>query len=331
MSETAAVAPAPVAAPSAEAPATATTSTPTEAQRPSFAEVKAKILGAEPVAPQGQAPADVTPDETTWLEQALPKPKPQSLAERLALKAQREEAAKQSQTYEAKLREMEAQTQTLVSQQQRADAEFQRLIDANDVEGALKIKGVSLPFQELQRRELIRRGALEGGGKDPRVDAMAKELESLKQERAQALQRQQQAQLRAQQQREQQEYERIVTEELSTLKVPRAQEFAKSAGVSQAVLQVMMQDRSLTTEQAAAIVYRDYQALYEQLNGVFGKQQAPAPQQQPPAQSLRERITAPRAAVPTGAAPATGVPPELKGREKFEWIKARIARGELGS
>lgn len=333
MSETAAVAPsaAPVAAPAAAPTAPASPAAPTESARPSFADVKARILGEAPASTPTEGATGETPPEDPWLKH-IPQAKPQSLADRLAQKAAREEAQRQAQTYESRLKELSEQNQGLLTAQQQADAKFQQLIDANDVEGALKIKGVSLPFQELQRRELIRRGAITGGdAKDPRVDAMAKELDALKQERAAAMQRQQQAQMRAQQQKELQEYEEIVSNELSSLSVPKAPEFAKAAGVPQAVLQVMMQDRSLTTEQAAAIVYRDYKALYDQLAPIYGAQAPAAPQQQAQQPDLRARLTAPRAAVPDGAAPAAGVPPELKGAEKYAWIKRQIERGELGN
>lgn len=252
-------------------------------------------------------------------EAKAPKPKPKSITDRLAARREAEARAKTAAEYEARVAELEAERQRLTADQSRADAEFRRLIAAGKLDDALKVKGVSLTFQQLQEAELRRLGALKGGGADPRVDELRAELAALKSEREKSIERYRQQQAEAERQRQFDEDRAAVVEELAGLGLPGADRFAKAPGVAETVLHMMAQDPQLTTEQAAASARQHFAALYTALHDVFGETAAPVTQRtQSPAAAAPGRTIAP------GAAPSSRVPDDLPAAEHYEEVKRQM-------
>lgn len=300
-----------------------------QAPAPSLAEIqaraKATALGEQPTAtPDGQTATPVDP----W-EPKLPQVKPQNMRERLAAAQAKREAAQQNSTLQAQFEQLQSRLTEVTGAEQRAMTEFQAHLDRGDVEGALKVKGLPVSFEDLQRAKLRSIGALSDAPKDPRVDAMEAKLrayEEAEQKRAEtARQRQEQAA----QQREWQEGVAQVKAEIEALELPGAKELTNLHGFNDSVLAIMMKNPEASVEQAAAVVRRDYHALFTNLSAVFGQpppaalapQQAAPQQRQTPAQAVASRT---RAAAP---APLSALPSNMSLKERQAAARARALRG----
>lgn len=299
------------------------------AQGPSLAEAqanaKAKALGAAPATPGvgDQAVAPVDP----W-EVKAPPVKISSARDRILAKQSAQQAAQQSQTLQAQFDQVQARLTEMTGAEQRAMAEFQANLDKGDVEGALKVKGLPVSFEDLQRAKLKAMGAISDTPKDPRVDAMEAELRALKEEKQKQQDAIRQRQEQAAQQREWQEGVAQVKAEIEALELPGAKHLTGLHGFNDSVLAIMMKNPEASIEQAAAVVRRDYQALYTNLREAFEQpsQQAAAPmapattQRQTPAQAVASR----RAAAP---APLGAIPSNISLKERAAAAKARAMRG----
>jgi hypothetical protein len=283
--ESAAVA-APVAVAEQQAPATP----------PTREEAKARALGFGPGAQQGEAQSTESAEPVDPWAPKIPQVKPQSARERILAKQAAQQAAAQANTLQSQFEQLKAQHEQVTTQQQSANQKFEELMRAGQVNEALKVRGLSVSFEDLQREVLKARGAISDAPKDPRVDAMAKELEELKAEK----QRQQEMiRQRQEQQAKAKEWQDGITAvktELAASQLPGAAALTEVAGFNDAVLSVMMRDPSIELESAAAIVRRDFEAFFKQMLPVFQAQQAAAQPKTNTKPSPAERVGARRTA-----------------------------------
>lgn len=297
------------------------------------ARAKAAALGSEAPAQQGAAvvPDAPTEDADPW-EPKLPQVKPQNMRERLAAAQAKREAAQQNSTLQSQLEQLQSRFSEATSAEQNAMAKFQEHLNRGEIDEAFKVKGLPVSFEDIQRAKLKAMGAISDAPRDPRVDAMEKELRAFKeaeQKRQEAYRQHQERQAAA---REEQEALQQVQVEIEALPLPGAKELTQVAGFKEAVLQLMMHNPNATIEQCAAVARRDYLAYFDQLNKAFGSggqrtmgaaptQQAPQ-QRQSPAQAIAARRTAAAAPAPLGA-----LSPNMSLKERQAAAKARALRG----
>ncbi len=282
------------------------------------AEASQRMAGGE-TSQSGQAAAAAA--ETSDWQKELPKPKVHSASERIAAKLAAQREAAQRAPLEQQLAAERARFSQFTESQQRADAEYSRLIEAGDVDGALKVKGLSHGLQDLQRTMLRAKGALPPP--DPRFDSLKAELDALKTEKQAREAAENEARSRSQSQQQWQQDVAAVSSEIAALPLPGAAMFAKAPNVAEAVTRTLVNDPTLTVRQAAAMVYADYQALDNSLSQIF---RGASPQAQ--VQSQPSILQRPTQAIPVngGAAPNLGIPDDLPEKERWELIKQQ-ARG----
>src|SRR6187549_885210 len=274
---------------------------------------KAHALGL--VAQGDTQPVEAAAPTDPW-EPKIPQVKPQSARERILAKQAAQQAAAQANTLQSQFEQLKGQYEQLTSGEQRANAQFSKLLEEGNVQEALKVKGLSVSFEELQRAELKRRGAISDVPRDPRVDALESKLkgyEEAEQKRQEMIRQRQEQQAKA---KEWQDGIAAVKTELAASQLPGAAALTEVAGFNDAVLQVMMRDPNIELENAAAIVRRDFEAFFKQMLPVFQAQQAAAQQparQAPGAKSPADRVGAVRRA-PTPQQAITGklTPNELR-------------------
>lgn len=292
------------------------------------ARAKAAALGTEATATQ--APAAAAPDAPAadvdpW-EPKLPQVKPQNMRERLAAAQAKREAAQQNSTLQAQFDQLQSRLTEVTTAEQRAMAEFQANLDKGDVEAALKVKGLPVSFEDLQRAKLKAMGAISDTPRDPRIDAMEKELKAFKEAEAKRQEMFRQRQEQAALQREQQEALQQVQVEIEALELPGAKELTQVAGFKEAVLQLMMHNPDATIEQCAAVARRDYLAYFDQLQKAFGGSKPAPVQQQAPARQTPAQAIAARRAAPAPA-PLGALSPNMSLKERQAAAKARALRG----
>jgi hypothetical protein len=292
------------------------------------ARAKAAALGNEaPAQSPAAAPDAPAVDADPW-EPKLPQVKPQNMRERLAAAQAKRQAEQQNSTLQSQYDQLQSRVSEMTSAEQTAVAKFQELIAKGEVDEAFKVRGLPVSYEDITRAKLKAMGAISDAPRDPRVDAMEKELKAFKDAEQKRQEAYRQHQERQAQQREQNEALQQVQVEIESLPLPGAKELTQVAGFNKAVLQLMMHNPDATIEQCAAVARRDYLAYFDQLNKAFGGQQArpqSAPQQQAPRQSPAQAIAARRAA--PAPAPLGGLSPNMSLKERQAAAKARALRG----
>lgn len=253
--------------------------------------------------------------------------KPQNIRERLAAKQAREQAAAQTQSLQEQYNQLQSKLQEVTGAEQRAMNEFQAHLDKGDVEAALKVKGLPVSFEDLQRAKLKAMGAISDVPRDPRVDAMEARLKAYEEREAKQQEAYRQRQAEMARQRERQEGIEAVKQELSSLSLPGAKELTTLQGFNEAVLELMMHNPNADLETAAAVARRDYFAWYQQLKSAFEPAGAQAAQPQRPTKQTPAQVVASRARPAASAAPAplTAMPTGLSLKEKQALAKKRAA------
>jgi hypothetical protein len=254
-------------------------------------------------------------------------PKPSNIRERLIAKGERQRAAEQTGSLQSQFEQVKAQLEQVTSGQQKANLEFEALMKSGKVDEALKVRGLSVSFEDLQREVLKARGAISDAPRDPRVDAMAAELKALKDEKQKQQETIRQRQEQAAQQREWQEGLAQVKTEIESLELPGAKELTQLAGFPDAVLSLMMHNPEATIEQCTAVARRDYQAHYDQLRKAFEPASVSAPAQQSaltPAQSVAQRAK-PRVAAPN---PLQNLPDNVSIKERRQRALDMAVKGQ---
>lgn len=291
----------------------------------SWESIKAQVMGEElPQGNPGQQQQGAN-DNDPW---ALPKqePKPKSYEERLAAR----KAKQVSQTYEQQLQAAQQQLQAAQQLQNQQRADYRRLRDSGDIDGALRALGAE-DFATVQRHYLQGRGAIPAESNDPHVQAMARQIQQMQardRQQREAYQRYESEQ-RQQQERQaiaQQEAEDVqaIASDLVSLEgeLPGSAQYAKLKGFPELVLKVLVANPQASLQDAAKLVRREYEAVFSELNQAFVPQQ---PQgrtgvtpvyQQPQRSPIQQRL--PSAA----AAPLAGFDDE---NDPGRWEKIRNA------
>lgn len=247
-----------------------------------------------------QTPEQAEADADPWAPKLAPV-KIASARDRILAKQSAQQAAQQSQTLQAQFDQLQARLTEVTGAEQNAMAKFQEHLDKGDVEAALKVKGLPVSFEDLQRAKLKAMGALSDAPRDPRVDAMAEELRALKEEKQKQQEAFRQRREQEAQQREWQEGVAQVKAEIEALELPGAKALVNLHGFSDSVLAIMTKNPEASVEQAAALVRRDYQALWTNLQEAFGGGATPAQQQPAGKQTLAQSVASrakPRQAAP---------------------------------
>ncbi len=267
---------APVAAPEQQAPATP----------PTREEAKAKALGFGAQAAQGEQTQATEEQPDPWASK-VPTVKPQSARERILAKQAAQQAAQQANTLQSQFEALKAQHEQVTAAQQTANQKFEELMRAGQVNEALKVRGLSVSFEDLQREVLKARGAISDAPRDPRVDAMEAKLRAY--EEAELKRQEERTKAREQQARAREWHDGLaaVKTELAASQLPGAAALTEVTGFNDMVLTIMMKDPNIELEQAAAIARRDFEAFFKQMLPVFQAQQAAAQQ---PTKSPAERV-----------------------------------------
>jgi hypothetical protein len=247
--------------------------------------------------------APVAVEPVGW-DAHVPKLQVRSAAERIAAKRATEAERAKMLPIQQQHQELQERYAQVTTSQHRADTEFQRLVDAGDIDGAFKVKGLSVTFDDLQRKMLVAAGALPPP--DPRYDALKRELETEREARTRLAQ---EAQARDAKQRDAQQWDQDVRDirtELGALDLPGAASFAGAPGAAESVTRLVAQ-QGLTLQQAAATVYQDYRTLYQELRQAFESDQ-PRIAETPSVRPLVNGETSPpRSGVQSETMPSTGV------------------------
>lgn len=266
--------------------------------------------------PQAQVPEGEEGPADPWAAHAPPQNKPQSARERIMAREQARQQRAAEVPLVEQLRQEQARVAQLTQAQQHAETEFRRLLDAGDIDGALRVRGIDKSFADIQRQLLIAKGAMPQAT-DPRVDQIAQQLEYERQQRAQWEQQQQQQLQRQQAQQQWAEDTQAVQQELAGLSAPDAKAFSELPGVAESVLRVMVNNTSLTLEQAAYMVRQDYLQLAKAFSG-WQFQPAPSTEQMPAMPQIPNGVPPRRGAVPLKAVPDTS--PTFTRNERFKQI-----------
>jgi hypothetical protein len=224
--------------------------------------------------------------EDYWKQQmeALPKYEPKSKGERLAAKFAAERERLAAKPLEQQVQQYQQQLTQIETQQRTQAAEFTRLLESGDVDGALKVRGLGVDFETLQHKLLVAQGAL--APKDPHTAALEKRLAEFEGKERTRLEAQQREQTQQQQKAEYENDVREIKSEIEAL--PGMKNLASMQGFPETVLRTMSMNPGLTFVQATGIVRQQYATLAQNLGGAFNPSPAAQPGRLPaPAESFQ--------------------------------------------
>lgn len=221
-----------------------------------------------------------------WPEPPKPKERVTSIADRFKKKANTlEEQLEQERLARAQL---EAKLNDVTAKEQKANEEFTKLIEAGDIDGALKVRGLSTSFDDLQKRYLQQQGALPTV-EDPKVAKLEIELQEFKRKEAEQRQAYEQRQEQARKQQAYLDATAQIKKEVAELDFPGAKELTEVTGFADLTLKVLASSQEeLTVAEAATISRGSFKEVYEQLHKVFGPREPKNPEKSGPAPSNAE-------------------------------------------
>ena len=225
------------------------------------------------VAPGAQPAAPADPWEAAKAE--IPKPRIQSAHDRIIAKQVAQLEAQKRAPLEQQLTQTQQQLQEYQAQQQLQASKFTELLNKGDIDGALKVRGLDVNFEQLQRKLLESQGML-----NPEHSRIAELERQLKERDDREQKAQAEARQRWEQQQRAEEWQQgvmSVKTDIAAQSLPGAKELAEAPGFAETVLRTMSENLGLTLPQATAMVRDRYFAMVQGIIPAFANQLSSTP------------------------------------------------------